>query len=165
MSKTQVARDMVVGINYVLRLDDGTVIDQAAADDPMLYLHGHDNIIPGLENELVGMQVGDRKSVTVAPEDAYGLYDPEDVEEHPRTLFPIDMELEEDMALELRDPETDETYEAIVTAVNAKTVTLDFNHPLADETLFFDVIIVSVREASAEELEHGHVHAEHGHAH
>ncbi|MCO5184444.1 MAG: peptidylprolyl isomerase [Anaerolineae bacterium] len=165
MSEKVVAQDMVIGINYVLRLDDGTIIDQAAADDPLLYLHGHGNIISGLESELTGLQVGDRKSVTVEPTDAYGEYNPDDVEQHPRDMFPADMDLAEDMALELRDPETDNTYEAIITAVNDKVVTLDFNHPLAGETLYFDVIIVSVRPASAEEIEHGHVHAEHSHAH
>lgn len=165
MSKKRIAQDMVVGINFVLRLDDGTIIDQAAADDPLLYLHGHNNIIPGLETELTGLQVGDRKSVIVAPTDAYGDYDPDDVEQHPRDMFPAEMDVAEDMALELRDPETDHTYEAIVTAVNDKTVTLDFNHPLAGETLYFDVIIVSVRDASAEEIDHGHVHAAHSHAH
>lgn len=92
MSEKVVAQDMVIGINYVLRLDDGTIIDQAAADDPLLYLHGHGNIISGLESELTGLQVGDRKSVTVEPTDAYGEYNPDDVEQHPRDMFPADMD-------------------------------------------------------------------------
>jgi FKBP-type peptidyl-prolyl cis-trans isomerase SlyD len=160
------AANTVVGIDYVLRLDDGSLVDESTAGDPLLYLHGHQNIIAGLERELTGMKVGDKKLVSVAPADGYGEYDDDNVEAYPRDMFPDDMEIAEGMAMQLRDPESGQEFEAIVTDVNDELVNLDFNHPLAGEILHFDVVIASVRPASAEELAHGHAHgAGHGHDH
>lgn len=156
MSEKSVAQDMVVGIDYTLRLKDGDVVDQSSAGDPLLYLHGHNNIIPGLERELVGLTVGDSKQVSVSPADGYGDYNEDEVETYPRNMFPP--EITADTVVQLRDPETDATFQAVITQIEGDDVTLDFNHPLAGQTLHFDVTIASVRAASAEELSHGHVH-------
>lgn len=153
-----VANDMVVGLVYRLSLDDGQTVDQATAEAPLLYLHGHGNIIAGLESALTGMQVGDNQRVSIAPNDGYGVVDPEEVIEYPRTIFPESLALAPGLRLKMRDPKTDETFEAIVDNVSADSVVLDFNHPLAGETLHFNVTIDSVRPATASELAHGHAH-------
>lgn len=159
-----VANDMVVGLEYVLRLDSGQEIDRSEAGDPLEYLHGHANIIPGLESELGGLEVGDAKDVTVGPADAYGEYDPDIVEEYPRSNFPPDLSLVEGSMLEIRSSDDEsQSAVAVVKAVSDSAVTLDYNHPLAGETLNFSVKVVSLRPATDEELEHGHAHGAHGH--
>ena len=127
---------LVISLEYTLKLDDGEVIDEATSDDPLLYLHGNDNIIPGLEAALTGMALNESKSVEVKPEDAYGEYD-----------------------------EEDNIYDAIIVEIDDDLITLDFNHPLAGQTLFFEVKVVGIREATAEELEHGHPHVPGMHEH
>lgn len=165
MAPNKVENGLVVGIQYTLKLDDGELVDESVAGEPLLYLHGANNIIPGLEQALTGLAVGDKKSVTVKPDDGYGEYEDEAVETLPRAAFPDDVELEEGLVLAVRD-ETGEVYEAIVAEFDDNEVTLDFNHPLAGETLNFDVEIVEIREATAEELDHGHPHFEgDGHSH
>lgn len=148
---------VVVSLTYTLKLSSGEVIDFSETDDPLEYLHGADNIIPGLERELTGLKVGDAKDVEVTAGDGYGEYDPEEVEEVERKLLPRDMELRLGMVLAIRDEEGN-LNEAYVRAISADTVTLDFNHPLAGQTLFFHVQVVGVREPTPEEIEHGHPH-------
>ncbi len=150
--------DLVVSFDYTLRLDDGEVVDSSEGREPLAYLHGRGQIVPGLERELYGMSVGEEKSVTVAAEEGYGSYDEERLQEVPLSSFPEDLELEEGMSVRMRDVNTDQLFEAYIDAIDEETVTLDFNHPLAGETLFFDVKIVDVREASGDELAHGHAH-------
>lgn len=157
-----VGKDMVVGLDYVLRVQGGQEVDSSDADDPLEYLHGHNNIIPGLENELTGLKVGDSKDVTVSPADGYGDFDEEAVGEYPRGSFPPDLNLQVGGMLEVRDPEGGSGL-ATVQEVDDDSVTLNFNHPLAGETLHFAVKVVSVREATQEELAHGHAHGAHGH--
>jgi FKBP-type peptidyl-prolyl cis-trans isomerase SlyD len=158
-----VADDMVVSMAYTL-LVDGEEIDQAEEDEPLLFLHGHQNIIPGLERELYGMGIGDTKDVTVAPADAYGEIDLESREALPRDVLPPNYEPEVGDPLQLRDTESGEVFEVYVAEVGDDEVRVDFNHPLAGETLNFLVKIVDLRPATSEELAHGHVH-EHGHHH
>ncbi|MCB8967981.1 MAG: peptidylprolyl isomerase [Chloroflexota bacterium] len=160
----RVADDMVVGIDYTLRLDDGEVVDSSADGEPLEYLHGYGEIIPGLEKALQGLVVGDKKEVTIEPDDAYGEYDDESFQLVPLDIFPDDLELEEGMELHMRDSETGQVLQAFVAEVQEEAVLLDLNHPLAGETLIFNVEIVSLRPATDEELDHGHVHgAEHHH--
>jgi FKBP-type peptidyl-prolyl cis-trans isomerase SlyD len=163
MTPNTVQDGLVVSIHYTLTLDDGEVVDESTADDPLLYLHGADNIIPGLEKALTGMAVNDSKRVTVSPEDGYGEYDEEAVEALPRNLFPDDMELEPGIVLGLRD-EDGNVFDAVVVEELEEEVVLDFNHPLAGENLHFDVKVVSIRQPTAEELDHGHPHMP-GHEH
>ena len=155
-----VANDHVVLIEYTLTLDDGELYDSSAETGPLEYLHGHDQIIAGLEAALEGMQVGEKKSVVVTPEFGYGEYDPEAVELVPHDTLPADMELELGMAVGLYDEENDQEIEAFVVEIGADGILLDMNHPLAGETLHFEVEVLGVRGATAEEIAHGHAHGD-----
>lgn len=157
-SALKVSIDMAVSLNYSLTLDSGEEIDRSDAGTPLIYLHGHENIIPGLERQLVGHSVGDNKKVAVKPEEAYGAYDEDGFFDIERTLFPEDFELELGMLLHLKDDESGEEIEAFVHEISDEIIILDKNHPLAGETLHFEVEIVDIRPATAVEIEHGHVH-------
>lgn len=159
----KVENGVVVAMAYQLHLDDGEFIDQASDDAPLAYLHGYQNIIAGLERELTGLTIGDEKSVSVAPEDGYGVYDEEAQQLVPREMFPDDIELEEGTALQLQDDEGN-VHQAFVDRADEQEVLIDFNHPLAGRTLNFDVKIVDLRAATREEIAHGHAHGdEHAH--
>ncbi|MCS6870959.1 MAG: peptidylprolyl isomerase [Anaerolineae bacterium] len=149
--------NVVVALAYTLKLENGEIVDEADADNPLEYLHGANNIIPGLERALTGMRVGETKHIQVAPSDGYGDYDPEDVEVVPRHHFPSDAPLEVGTAITLADDD-DNYIDAVVKAVSDESVTLDYNHPLAGKTLYFDVEVLNIRPATQEEIEHGHVH-------
>ncbi|MGB3714636.1 MAG: peptidylprolyl isomerase [Candidatus Promineifilaceae bacterium] len=159
-----VANDMVVGIAYELRLDDGDVVDDAPDNEPFEFIQGHGDVIRGLEEALYGLKVGDVKKVRVTPTDGYGVPDPEAFALVPLSSFPGELELSEGMVLAMRDKDTDQSVEAFVTEVRDDGVLMDLNHPLAGETLFYDVEVVSLRPASPAELAHGHVHSA-GHSH
>ncbi|HLV44666.1 MAG TPA: peptidylprolyl isomerase [Aggregatilineales bacterium] len=155
--------DVVVELQYKL-WSDGELVEESEEDDPLVYLHGYDNIIPGLERALRGLRVGDEKDITVTPDEAYGSRDPENVEEVSLTDLPLDFTPEEGMVLEVQD-EDGNVYVAQVQQVTEETVTLDFNHPMAGKTLRFQVRITNLREPTEEELDHGHVHDGHEHEH
>lgn len=165
MTNLTVSDDLVVGLDYTLRLDDGEVIDTSENEGPLEYLHGRSQLIPGLERELYGMKIGDAKSVIVAPADGYGEYDDEAFEIVPLEAFPEDMELTPGLELHMRDSATGHVVQAFVAEVRSDTVLLDLNHPLAGEPLHFEVKIASLRAATPEELDHGHVHGAEGHHH
>jgi FKBP-type peptidyl-prolyl cis-trans isomerase SlyD len=154
----KVTDDIVVSLDYTLRLESDEVVDTSEGGEPLEYIHGQGSIIPGLERELEGMSVGDSREVVLEPEDAYGDLDPDNYQEVPRTAFPPDMELEEGMSLSMRDRDTDEVIQAFVVETRDKSVLLDLNHPLAGEKLHFQVHIADLRPATDEELAHGHVH-------
>jgi FKBP-type peptidyl-prolyl cis-trans isomerase SlyD len=153
----KVADGMVVSLDYTLRLDDGQVIDSSDGGDALQFLQGQGQIIPGLEQALYGMRVGEEKDVEVAPEDGYGESDPDAYQTVPHDLFPADVELSEGMGLRMRD-ESGQPLEAYVADISPDGVLLDFNHPLAGETLYFHVKIADLRPGTSEELDHGHVH-------
>ncbi len=159
-----VADDMVVGLDYVLRFADGEEVDRSEEGEPLYFLQGRRQIIPGLEAELVGMVAGESKKVVVQPADGYGDYDPDDHQTLPLDAFPEDMELEVGMDLFVRDAQSDEQFQVFVKEIQPDSVLLDFNHPLAGKTLHFDVKVVTVRAATEEELAHGHAHVP-GHSH
>jgi len=159
----EIAKDTVVSIDYRLHLGDGNIVDESDEGEPLVYLHGYEEIVPGLEKALEGKKAGDSLKVTVAPEDAYGQYDKDGVEEVPREDFPPDMELEAGGIVTATDEEGDDV-DFLVKEVREKTVVVDFNHPLAGKTLHFEVTVREVRKATPEELEHGHAHAP-GHEH
>lgn len=158
-----VADNVVVSLNYVLNLDDGAEVDRSEGE-PLQFLQGHGQIIPGLEKALYGMGIGDAKKVIIEAAEAYGEYDEEDMQLMPRTAFPDDIELEEGMGLYLRDTQSGQRVQAFIAEIMPDEVLLDFNHPLAGETLHFQVEIADLRAATSEELAHGHVHAP-GHSH
>jgi FKBP-type peptidyl-prolyl cis-trans isomerase SlyD len=158
-----IAENKVVTLHYTLTDDAGTVIDQSN-DGSFLYLHGASNIIPGLENALTGKAAGDELKVTVAPADAYGERNDAAKEEVPREMFPADTEIEPGMQFHAEGPQG-QMITVTVVDVTDDTVTVDGNHPLAGVQLNFDVKVIDVRDASAEELEHGHAHGPEGHHH
>lgn len=154
----------VVQLEYELRLDDGEIIDQSEKENPLEFLQGSGQIVPGLEKELYGMTVGEEKQVVVEPADAYGEYDREDVGKVLRNVFPDNLELVEGLSLWMRDSQSGESYQATVLKLQPESVVLDFNHPLAGEKLHFNVKVVDLRPATSEEIAHMHVHgAEHAH--
>jgi FKBP-type peptidyl-prolyl cis-trans isomerase SlyD len=160
-----VSDNMVVSLDYTLRLDDGEIIDSSSKEEPLEFLQGHGQIIRGLEQELYGMAIGEEKNIVVEPGDGYGDFDPDAFQEVPLAAFPPNVELEPGMGLELMS-ESGEPLLAFVSEVGHEDVVLDFNHPLAGETLYFAVKIADLRLASDEELLHGHVHGhDHGHDH
>ena len=160
----QIAKDKVVLINYILKNDAGDVIDSSEGGDPLAYLHGAENIIPGLEKALEGKAAGESLSVTIAPEEAYGHIDEEKIQAVPKEMFEDAGEVVVGAQYHAAGP--DGGYITItVTEIGDDTVTIDANHPLAGENLSFDVTIIEIRDASAEELEHGHVHGPGGHHH
>jgi len=153
-----IADGQVVSLEYTLRLEgDDEIFDTSAGQEPLEFIQGRGHIIPGLEQALYGMAVGQKKQLVIQPEDGYGELDPDAFERIPRNAFPDDMELEIGMELELQDDDG-EAFDAYVAELSADSVMLDFNHPLAGETLYFDVEVVGIRPATAEELEHDHVH-------
>ncbi|MEL0029056.1 MAG: peptidylprolyl isomerase [Perlucidibaca sp.] len=159
----QIAQDSVALIDYTLTNDEGEVIDSSAGGDPLAYLHGHHNIIPGLEKALAGKVAGDSLKVSIAPAEGYGEFNETLVEVVPRHLFQGVDQIEPGMQFHAQ---TGQGMQVItVTAVEGDEVTVDGNHPLAGQTLHFDVTIKEVRAASKEELDHGHVHGVGGHHH
>ena len=162
MNKDSVQNGVVVSMEYTLKVD-GEMIDSSEGHDPLEFLSGYGNIIPGLENEMIGMKVGDSKDVVVPPAEGYGEYDEEAFMDVPRDQFPKDMPVEEGLELTVRDDSGQGRY-ARIESVEGGTVRLNFNHPLAGDELYFNVKVVGLREPTAEELDHGHVHAG-GHHH
>ena len=162
MSKDSVQNGVVVSMEYTLHVD-GELLDTSEGQGPLQFLAGYGNIIAGLENEMMGMKIGDGKDVVVQPEDGYGEFDEEAFMDVPRGQFPNDMPIEVDTELTVRDDEGNARY-ARVESIEGETVRLDFNHPLAGAELHFSVKVVALREPTEEELEHGHVH-DGGHHH
>ena len=159
----QIAADSVVLIHYTLKDDDGKVIDSSDGGEPLAYIQGHGNLVPGLEKALEGKKDGDAVAVTLSPADGYGTRNDALVQRVPKRSLQGSGEIRKGMQFQAQ---TDEGLRVFtVTAVVGDMVSLDGNHPLADQTLHFDVQIVSVRAATAEELEHGHVHGAGGHHH
>lgn len=152
----KIADGLVVSLAYILKVD-GEEVDRAERDDPFEYLHGADNIVPGLENALAGKRVGDRLTLTIAPEDGYGEYDEDEIEELDRSELPGAETLEPGTMVQLED-EDGYVYVATVARVTPDSVVLDFNPPLAGKTLDYDVEVLAVRQATSDEKLHGHVH-------
>jgi FKBP-type peptidyl-prolyl cis-trans isomerase SlyD len=153
----------VVLIHYTLKDDAGAVLDSSAGGEPLAYIQGHGNLVPGLEKALEGKQDGSTLAVTVPPAEGYGVRDAALVQRKPKRALQGSGEIRKGMQFQGR---TDDGMRLFtVTAVVGDMVTLDGNHPLADQNLHFDIEVVSVRDATAEELEHGHVHGAGGHHH
>jgi FKBP-type peptidyl-prolyl cis-trans isomerase SlyD len=152
-----IGNQCVVSIHYTLKDDDGVVIDSSSGKEPLTYLHGAGNIIPGLENELVGKTAGASCTVVVAPEDGYGVKSDDLMQVVPLSAFEGVENVEVGMQFQVQGP--DGGAQVITVAeVAGEEVTIDGNHPLASKTLHFDVSIEAVRDATPEEIAHGHVH-------
>jgi len=152
----------VVEIEYTARFADGELADGTDAGEPLAYLHGGSDLIAGLERALDGHNPGDTIKVTIEPADGYGDYDAELVDEMPRSAFPDDAEIEQGDEVAVVDEDGDEV-PAYIAGVEGDTVYVDRNHPLAGETLSYEVTIMTVRDATPDELMHGHVHGSHAH--
>jgi FKBP-type peptidyl-prolyl cis-trans isomerase SlyD len=164
MSDLSVVQDgQVVSMEYSLHVND-ELLDSSEKEGPLEFLQGRSNIIPGLERELYGMKIGESKKVTVTPQDGYGEFDPSAFMEVPRSEFPADIPLEDGLELHVTDREGNDRA-AFIDHFDDRFVRLDFNHPLAGAELHFDIKIVALRPATAEELDHGHAHSHEHHHH
>lgn len=159
----QIAANKVVQIHYTLTDNDGEVLDSSEGKDPLAYIHGMGNLIPGLEDALVGRYVGDKFQVTIAPEEAYGLRDDDLVQRVPKDAFQGVEEILPGMQFHAQSPDGAQLFTVIEVADDE--VLLDGNHPMAGITLNFDVEVTAIRDATAEEMDHGHVHGAGGHHH
>ncbi len=158
-----IAEKKVVSIQYTVMDEEGQVIDSSEGGEPLVFLTGAQNVIVGLEEALIGKNVGDQVKTTVEPAKAYGEYNPEGVQEVPMDAFEGVEDIETGMAF---TAETEQgPMNLIVTAIEGDMVTVDGNHPLAGKALTFDVTVEAVRDATDEEMAHGHVHGEGGHQH
>lgn len=156
------AHGKVVSLHYTLTDDLGVVLDSSRGKESFAYLHGYGNIISGLENALEGCEAGFNSKICVAPADGYGDYNPQAVFEVPRDQFPPNDALQVGMRVQGDGPHG--VMHFTVVGVDDQGVKLDANHPMAGKTLHFDVEVLEVRDATAQELEHAHVHA-HGDDH
>ena len=152
----------VVSMEYTLKVD-GEVADTSEGREPMEFVHGAGNIIPGLEREMRGMAVGDSKDVVVAAADGYGEEDEKAFMDVPREQFPKEIPMKVGTEIQVQNQAGQPMY-ARIDMVGDKSVRLDFNHPLAGKELHFSVKVVGLRDATDEEKEHGHVHRP-GHSH
>jgi len=159
----QIAKNKVVSIDYTLKNDDGQILDSSEGREPLNFIHGNGHLIPGLEEALEGKTKGEKLNVSIPPEKGYGLRSDEMIHAVDRSNFEKDASIEVGMQFQAQ---MDQGMQMLtVVKVEDDKITLDGNHPLADQTLNFDVDVKDVREASAEELEHGHVHGPGGHNH
>ena len=151
-----VADDLVVTMDYVLTVED-EIWDSSEDEGPIQFLQGHGNIIRGLEQQIIGMAVGESREITVQAADGYGEFDMEQIVAVPISEFPEEIPLETGVELEMKDTDGDIVFARII-SVGKSRVKMDFNHPLAGKELHFKVTIVDLRAATPEELDHGHVH-------
>jgi FKBP-type peptidyl-prolyl cis-trans isomerase SlyD len=159
-----IAKDRAVGLDYVLKIDDGVVVDASGKGDPIWYIHGHGNLVPGLERAIEGLNAGDSKIVEVTPAEGYGDRDESRVHTVPKDQFAAGATFELGSQISATSPEGHQVPGKII-GVEAKTVQVDFNHELAGKTLTFEITVSDVRAATADELSHGHVHGPGGHHH
>jgi len=161
---TKIAEKRVVTLHYTLTNPEGEVLDSSRGDDPLTYLHGAGEIVPGLEKRLEGKAAGESAKLIVPPSEGYGERQGKGPQRVPKQAFVGVEELEPGMAFETED-EHGNAHTVWVSSVEDDVVLIDLDHPLAGVTLHFDVEIVEVRSATAEELRHGHAHGPHGHGH
>ena len=153
---SKIENDIIVNLAFTLTVD-GEIVDDANEKDPFFYLHGHENVIPGIEKAVDGMKIGESKTFTVQSDDGYGESDPDGIMHLSRSEFPEDIPLEDGLELEMRDEDNNIVY-ATVESTTKTMVKLNFNHPLAGKELLFNVTVLDLETASPEELAHGHVH-------
>lgn len=158
----KIEQDKVAQIEYTLTNSAGEVMDKSNGQ-PLAYLHGHHNLIPGLEAELLGKAVGDKFTATIAAADAYGEKHEGMIQQVPSELFQGVDKIEVGMRFEAQSDQGVQSVEIV--AIDGDQVTVDANHPLAGQDLTFEVEVVGIRDASADELEHGHAHGAGGHHH
>ncbi|NVJ65558.1 MAG: peptidylprolyl isomerase [Gammaproteobacteria bacterium] len=159
----QIEKEKVAVIDYTVKTAEGQLVDSSEGTEPLAFLCGYHNIIPGLESALVGKVAGDQLEVAISPENAYGQYNQELVKEVPLNAFQGVEKVEVGMQFHAESPNGPQLI--TVAKVENDMVTVDGNHPLAGVELHFDVTVKEVRAATSEEIEHGHVHGVGGHHH
>jgi FKBP-type peptidyl-prolyl cis-trans isomerase SlyD len=159
-----ITQNQVVTINFILKDEDGEIIDSTQGNQPFTYISGNQQILPKLEESISSMLIGGKKNVKLAAADAYGEYKQEAVQSVNRSEFPPEVELQEGMNFMAQTPDGRQV-PLTIAGVEGENVTVDFNHPLAGKALEFDVELLDVRDATLEELQHGHVHGPEGHHH
>jgi len=162
--KPAIADGHVVTIHYRLTLDDGSIADESFGGDPLVYLHGAQNIVPGLERQLLGKKVGDACDVVVPANEGYGEYDPAQDQQVPRSQFPANVDLQVGMAFQTR-ARNGQNVNVWVRAIKDDKVSISANHPMAGQRLNFRIEVLDVRRATADEKKHGHAHGPGGHHH
>ncbi|MDP6888771.1 MAG: peptidylprolyl isomerase [Candidatus Thalassarchaeaceae archaeon] len=157
---TEISKDTVASVHYTGTFpDSGEMFDTSREGDPLVFLVGHKGMIPGFEREIMGSTVGETRSFTLEPEDAYGHPTDEMVQEVPRAMFPEEMPLDLGMML------MSDAGPFRIVAITDEVVKCDFNNPMAGKTLHFEVEVMEVRAATEDELAHGHAHGPGGHHH
>ena len=159
----QIAKDKVASIDYKLTDDAGSILDSSEGREPLFYLHGNGNLIAGLEEALEGKASGENLQVTIPPEKGYGIRNDALIQDVEKAMFQGVDNVEAGMQFQAQTEAGVQVF--TVVSVEGESVKIDGNHPLAGETLHFDVTVREVRDATNEELEHGHVHAPGGHHH
>mgnify|MGYP000061785106 FL=1 len=163
MSELEMSENVVASVHYTGTLQDESVFDSSEGNDPLTFLVGHQQMIPGFEQEMQGAKAGERRTFTLTPERAYGERDEAGIVKLPRSQFPPDAELKVGMVLEAQVTEGPLPFRILT--IGEENITVDFNHELAGQDLTFSVEVVELRAATEEELTHGHVHGPGGHHH
>lgn len=164
MSEVLIADGQVVTLTYTLRSDEGDVLDASTPDDPLAYLHGAENIVPGLEKALTGKAIGFKGNVVVPPAEGYGEREDDEPDLIPRKAFPPGMHIEPGMSFMAEGPDHEHAPIWVI-GVEGDNIIVDSQHPLAGKTLHFDVEVLGIRPATKDEMEHGHPHGPDGHHH
>ncbi|EMJ96198.1 FKBP-type peptidyl-prolyl cis-trans isomerase [Leptospira alstonii] len=151
----------VITFHYTLHDNEGNLIDSSEGKAPLSYLEGVGHIISGLEEEMKKMETGEKRKINVSAENAYGMKDPDLIFDVPKSQFPPNEDLQVGMMFQTDEPDKVFT----ITELQEESVIVDGNHPLAGVNLVFDVELTGIREATEEEISHGHVHGEGGHHH
>lgn len=159
-----IQKGKVIGLAYTLKSASGEIMDQSESGQPLVYLHGYGNLIPGLESALEGKAVGFKSKVEIAPEDAYGVRNDAMQQVVDRSAFPEGAELEVGMRFHAHGADGS-NMSIMIAKIEGADIHIDGNHPLAGQTLFFDVEVMSERDATGEEIQHGHAHGPGGHHH
>jgi len=159
----KISKDCVVSIDFTLKSAEGEILDTSDGDQPLLYLQGHEHLVPGLERRLEGLEPGEELQAVIPPEEGYGIRDEEDFQVVKKSAFPEDAEVKMGMNFHAQDDAGNLNMITVV-KIEGEDITLDYNHPLAGKDLHFDISIREVRKATQEELDHGHVHTP-GHDH
>lgn len=156
--------NQVITITYTLKDEDGNIIEVTNRENPFSFISDNNQILPKLEENINGMLIGSRRTVTLTPEEAYGTYNDSAIRTIDRSEFPEDTELEEGMSF-ITDMPDGQQMPFVIKKIDGEVITLDFNHPLAGRTLTFDLELLNLRDATQDELLHGHIHGPGGNHH
>ncbi len=156
--------NQVVTMNFTLKDDSGNVLDSTKENNPFSFISGANQVLPKLEEKIGEMIIGSKKDVVLAPEDGYGVYQQDAVRTIKKSEFPEDIDLDKGMGFIAKSPQGKDV-QFFIKEIEGENITVDFNHPLAGKTLHFDLELLNLRDATTEELNHGHVHGSDGHHH